>query len=437
MTMTAAPSATLEPMPVAPPAYDVKDLSLADAGKRRIEWAEREMPVLRSIRERFEREKPLEGLTAVACLHVTAETANLMRTLKAGGMNVVLCASNPLSTQDDVAAALVQHYGIATFAIKGEDNDTYYQHILSALEYKPNFTMDDGADTVGIIHTEKRELIENIIGGTEETTTGVIRLRAMAKDGVLAYPIVAVNDAQTKHFFDNRYGTGQSTIDGIIRATNVLLAGKFFVVSGYGWCGKGLAMRARGMGSQVIVTEIDPLRALEATMDGFHVMPMADAAKVGDFFCTVTGDKDVLRAEHFAAMKDGAIVSNSGHFNVEIDIPALEKMATGGKREVRDFVDEYAMPDGRKIFILGEGRLINLTSAEGHPASVMDMSFANQALSAEYMNKNAKTLEKSVYGVPQEIDTEIARLKLEALGVQIDTLTAEQERYLASWQEGT
>ncbi len=437
MTVTAQPPTTLSEMPVAPPAYDVKDLSLADAGKRRIEWAEREMPVLRSIRARFEKEQPLAGLTAVACLHVTAETANLMRTLKAGGMNVVLCASNPLSTQDDVAAALVQHYGISTFAIKGEDNDTYYQHILSALEHKPNFTMDDGADTVGIIHTEKRELIENIIGGTEETTTGVIRLRAMAKDGVLAYPIVAVNDAQTKHFFDNRYGTGQSTIDGIIRATNVLLAGKFFVVAGYGWCGKGLAMRARGMGAQVIVTEIDPLRALEATMDGFGVMPMAEAAKIGDFFCTVTGDKDVIRGEHFAAMKDGAIVSNSGHFNVEIDIPALEKMATGGKREVRDFVDEYAMPDGRKVFILGEGRLINLSSAEGHPASVMDMSFANQALSAEYMNQNAKTLEKSVYGVPQEIDTEIARLKLEALGVGIDTLTEEQQRYLASWQEGT
>jgi len=437
MTVAAQERTTLSEMPVAPPAYDVKDLSLADAGKRRIEWAEREMPVLRSIRERFEKEKPLDGLTAVACLHVTAETANLMRTLKAGGMNVVLCASNPLSTQDDVAAALVQHYGIGTFAIKGEDNDTYYQHILSALAHKPNFTMDDGADTVGIIHTEKRELIENIIGGTEETTTGVIRLRAMAKDGVLAYPIVAVNDAQTKHFFDNRYGTGQSTIDGIIRATNVLLAGKFFVVAGYGWCGKGLAMRARGMGAQVIVTEIDPLRALEATMDGFGVMPMAEAAKIGDFFCTVTGDKDVIRGEHFAAMKDGAIVSNSGHFNVEIDIPALEKMATSGKREVRDFVDEYAMPDGRKVFILGEGRLINLTSAEGHPASVMDMSFANQALSAEYMNQNAKSLEKSVYGVPQEIDTEIARLKLLSLGVQIDTLTEEQERYLASWQEGT
>ncbi len=435
-TTTTLPTTTLQEMPVAPPAYDVKDLSLADAGKRRIEWADREMPVLRSIRERFEREQPLKGLVAVACLHVTAETANLMRTLKAGGMTVILCASNPLSTQDDVAAALVQHYGVGTFAIKGEDNDTYYKHILQALEHKPNFTMDDGADTVGIIHTEKRELIENIIGGTEETTTGVIRLRAMAKDGVLAYPIVAVNDAQTKHFFDNRYGTGQSTIDGIVRATNVLLAGKFFVVGGYGWCGKGLAMRAKGIGSQVIVTEVDPLRALEATMDGFHVMPMADAAKVGDIFCTVTGDKDVIRAEHFAAMKDGAIVCNSGHFNVEIDIPALEKVSTG-KEEVRDFVDQYTQADGRKIFILGEGRLINLASAEGHPASVMDMSFANQALSAEYMAQNASTLEKNVYTVPQEIDTEIARLKLEALGVKIDTLTAEQVHYLASWQEGT
>ena len=428
---------TLAPMPVAPPAYDVKDLSLADAGRRRIEWADREMPVLRSIRERFEKEKPLAGLTAVACLHVTAETANLMRTLKAGGATVMLTASNPLSTQDDVAAALVQHYGCPTFAIKGEDNDTYYQHILSALEYKPNFTMDDGADTVGIIHTEKRELIPGIMGGTEETTTGVIRLRAMAKDGVLAYPIVAVNDAQTKHFFDNRYGTGQSTIDGIVRATNVLLAGKFFVVAGYGWCGKGLAMRAKGIGAQVIVTEIDPLRALEATMDGFHVMPMAEAAKVGDFFCTVTGDKDVIRAEHFAAMKDGAIVCNSGHFNVEIDIPALDKMAQGRKQEVRDFVDEYTLDDGRKVFILGEGRLINLAAAEGHPASVMDMSFANQALSAEYMVQNAKSLEKSVYGVPEAIDQEIARLKLLSLGVHIDTLTEEQVRYLSSWQEGT
>ncbi len=435
-TTTTLPAATLQEMPVAPPAYDVKDLSLADAGKRRVEWADREMPVLRSIRERFEREQPLKGLVAVACLHVTAETANLMRTLKAGGMTVILCASNPLSTQDDVAAALVQHYGVGTFAIKGEDNDTYYKHILQALEHKPNFTMDDGADTVGIIHTEKRELIENIIGGTEETTTGVIRLRAMAKDGVLAYPIVAVNDAQTKHFFDNRYGTGQSTIDGIVRATNVLLAGKFFVVGGYGWCGKGLAMRAKGIGSQVIVTEVDPLRALEATMDGFHVMPMADAAKVGDIFCTVTGDKDVIRAEHFTAMKDGAIVCNSGHFNVEIDIPALEKMSVG-KEEVRDFVDQYTQEDGRKLFILGEGRLINLASAEGHPASVMDMSFANQALSAEYMAQNASTLEKNVYTVPQEIDTEIARLKLQALGVKIDTLTADQVHYLASWQEGT
>ena len=429
--------ATLAPMPVAPPAYDVKDLSLADAGRRRIEWADREMPVLRSIRERFEKEKPLAGLTAVACLHVTAETANLMRTLSAGGATVILTASNPLSTQDDVAAALVQHYGVPTFAIKGEDNETYYQHILSALEYKPNFTMDDGADTVGIIHTEKRELIPGIMGGTEETTTGVIRLRAMAKDGVLAYPIVAVNDAQTKHFFDNRYGTGQSTIDGIVRATNVLLAGKFFVVAGYGWCGKGLAMRAKGIGAQVIVTEIDPLRALEATMDGFHVMPMAEAAKIGDFFCTVTGDKDVIRGEHFAAMKDGAIVCNSGHFNVEIDIPALDKMAQGRKQEVRDYVDEYTLDDGRKVFILGEGRLINLAAAEGHPASVMDMSFANQALSAEYMVQNAKSLEKSVYTVPEAIDQEIARLKLQSLGVKIDTLTEEQVRYLSSWQEGT
>lgn len=429
--------ATIAPMAVAPPAYDVKDLSLADAGRQRIEWADREMPVLRSIRERFAQEQPLKGIVAVACLHVTAETANLMRTLQVGGATVVLTASNPLSTQDDVAAALVQHYHIPTFAIKGEDNETYYQHILSALEYKPNFTMDDGADTVGIIHTEKRDLIPGIIGGTEETTTGVIRLRAMAKDGVLAYPIVAVNDAQTKHFFDNRYGTGQSTIDGIIRATNVLLAGKFFVVAGYGWCGKGLAMRAKGIGAQVIVTEVDPLRALEATMDGFHVMPMAEAAKVGDFFCTVTGDKDVIRGEHFAAMKDGAIVCNSGHFNVEIDIPALADMATGPKQEVRAYVDQYALPDGRKIFILGEGRLINLASAEGHPASVMDMSFANQALSAEYVYQNAASLEKSVYTVPEAIDQEIARLKLQSLGVHIDTLTEEQVRYLSSWQEGT
>jgi len=416
--------------------YDVKDINLADAGKKRIEWAEREMPVLRSIRQRFEKEKPLAGLTAVACLHVTTETANLMHTLKVGGAKVVICASNPLSTQDDVAAALVKHYDVPTFAIKGEDNETYYRHIQSALDYKPNFTMDDGADTVGIIHSERRELIDGIIGGTEETTTGVIRLRAMANDGVLAYPIIAVNDAQTKHFFDNRYGTGQSTIDGILRATNVLLAGKFFVVAGYGWCGRGLASRARGAGAQVIVTEIDPLKALEATMDGFHVMPMEQAAKIGDIFCTVTGDIHVVREEHFKLMKDGAIVANSGHFNVEIDIPALEKLS-GSKREAREFVDEYKLSDGRRIYILGEGRLINLASAEGHPASVMDMSFANQALCAEHMAKNAKNLSKQVYTVPEEIDAEVAKLKLAAMGVQIDKLTKEQEEYLSSWQHGT
>lgn len=431
-------TATLEEKPAGAPGsgYDVKDIGLADSGKKRIEWAEREMPVLRSIRQRFEQETPLAGLTAVACLHVTTETANLMRTLKAGGATVVLCASNPLSTQDDVAAALVKHYDVPTFAIKGEDNETYYRHIQAALDYKPNFTMDDGADTVGIIHSERRELIEGIMGGTEETTTGVIRLRAMAADGVLAYPIIAVNDAQTKHFFDNRYGTGQSTIDGILRATNVLLAGKFFVVAGYGWCGRGLASRARGAGAQVIVTEIDPLKALEATMDGFHVMPMEDAAKIGDVFCTVTGDIHVIREEHFKLMKDGAIVANSGHFNVEIDIPALEKLS-GGKREAREFVDEYKLADGRRIYILGEGRLINLASAEGHPASVMDMSFANQALCAEHMAKNAKSLGKQVYTVPEEIDAEVAKLKLAAMGVKIDTLTAEQEEYLSSWQHGT
>ena len=417
-------------------AYDVKDIRLADAGKKRIEWAEREMPVLRSIRHRFEKEKPLAGLTAVACLHVTTETANLMCTLKAGGATVVLCASNPLSTQDDVAAALVKHYDVPTFAIKGEDNETYYRHIQNALDYKPNFTMDDGADTVGVIHSDRRELIPGILGGTEETTTGVIRLRAMAADGVLAYPIIAVNDAQTKHFFDNRYGTGQSTIDGILRATNVLLAGKFFVVAGYGWCGRGLASRARGAGAQVIVTEIDPLKALEATMDGFHVMPMSEAAKVGDVFCTVTGDIHVIREEHFKLMKDGAIVANSGHFNVEIDIPALEKLA-GVKREAREFVDEYKLSDGRRIYILGEGRLINLASAEGHPASVMDMSFANQALCAEHMAKNVKSMTKNVYTVPEEIDAEVARLKLDAMGVQIDKLTKEQAEYLTSWQHGT
>jgi adenosylhomocysteinase len=416
--------------------YDVKDLALADAGKQRIEWADREMPVLRSIRERFEKEKPLAGITAVACLHVTTETANLMRTLKAGGAKIALCASNPLSTQDETAAALVKHYGISTFAIKGEDNATYYRHIQAALDFKPNFTMDDGADTVGIIHSDRKDLIANIIGGTEETTTGVIRLRAMAKDGVLAYPIIAVNDAMTKHFFDNRYGTGQSTLDGIIRATNILLAGKFFVVAGYGWCGRGLASRARGAGAQVIVTEVDPMKALEATMDGFNVLPMSKAAKIGDIFCTVTGDVHVLRAEHFNVMKDGAIISNSGHFNVEIDIPALEKLATS-VREVRPFVQEYVVSGGRRLHILGEGRLINLAAAEGHPASVMDMSFANQALSAEYMVSNAKNLGKDVYTVPLDIDNEIARLKLASMNVDIDVLTAEQEEYLNSWQHGT
>ena len=423
------------PMVVGKPQYDVKDLGLADKGKARIEWAGLEMPVLASIRERFARERPLDGVTVAACLHVTSETANLAITLKAAGANVLLCASNPLSTQDEVAAALVQHYGIGTFAIKGEDNDTYYQHINATLDARPHMTMDDGADTVGLIHTERKDLISNIIGGTEETTTGVIRLKAMAKDGVLAYPIIAVNDATTKHMFDNRYGTGQSTIDGIVRATNLLLAGRKFVVSGYGWCGKGLAMRARGMGAQVIVTEVNPLNALEALMDGFQVMPMADAAPIGDIFCTVTGDIHVLRPEHFAVMKDGAVISNSGHFNVEIDLDALTKMATA-QRPVRDFVEEYVV-DGKRLYVLGEGRLINLSSAEGHPASVMDMSFANQALSAEYMKANYATLSKQVYSVPADIDREIARLKLQAMNVGIDTLTPEQEHYLASWEMGT
>lgn len=416
--------------------YDVKDLSLAPKGKLRIEWAEMEMPVLRLIRERFEKEKPLAGLNLAACLHVTTETANLAITLKAGGANVSLCASNPLSTQDDVAAALVQEYGIATFAIKGEDNETYYKHIHSVLDAKPHLTMDDGADTVGVIHSDRKELIPGIIGGTEETTTGVIRLRAMAKDGVLEYPIVAVNDADTKHLFDNRYGTGQSTIDGIIRATNRLLAGNYFVVAGYGWCGRGVAMRARGMGAKVIVTEVEPVRALEAVMDGFEVMPMSEAAKIGDQFCTLTGDIHVLRPEHFAAMKDGAIISNSGHFNVEIDLDGLRAMAKE-VRPVREFVDEYVLEDRRRLYVLAEGRLINLSAAEGHPAAVMDMSFANQALCAEYMAKNARSLAKSVYPVPADIDKEIARLKLKAMGVGIDTLTEEQVKYLASWEMGT
>lgn len=417
--------------------YDIRDINLAEGGVRRIEWAEREMPVLRMIRERFEREKPLKGVRISACLHVTTETANLMRTLVAGGADVVLTASNPLSTQDDVAAALVSRYEVPTFAIKGEDNVTYYKHIAAALDHQPHITMDDGADLVSTLHKERRDLLPNILGGTEETTTGVIRLRAMAADGMLAFPVIAVNDAMTKHFFDNRYGTGQSTIDGIIRATNVLLAGKRFVVAGYGWCGRGLAMRARGMGALVIVTEVDPLKALEAVMDGFDVMPMLEAAKIGDIFCTVTGDINVIDRQHFEVMKDGAIVSNSGHFNVEINIPALRELSVGEPRRVRPFVDEYQLKDGRRIYLLGEGRLINLASAEGHPASVMDMSFANQALSVEYLVRNAAQLEKKVYSVPTEIDTEIARLKLEAMGVKIDTLTEEQIRYLNSWEEGT
>ncbi len=417
--------------------YDIKDNSLAEGGLRRIEWAEREMPVLRMIRERFKKEKPLKGVRLSACLHVTTETANLARTLQAGGADMVLTASNPLSTQDDVASALVNQFEIPTFAIKGEDNVTYYKHIGAALDHEPQMTMDDGADLVSTIHKERRELIPGILGGTEETTTGVIRLRAMAADGMLNFPVIAVNDAMTKHFFDNRYGTGQSTIDGIIRATNVLLAGKNFVIAGYGWCGRGLASRARGMGAQVIVTEVDPLKALEAVMDGFQVMPMEQAVSLGDIFCTVTGDLNVIDKHHFEAMKDGAIVANSGHFNVEINIPALEKLSKGEPKLVRPFVQQYEMRDGRKINLLGEGRLINLASAEGHPASVMDMSFANQALAAEYMVKNADKLEKRVYSVPTEIDAEIARIKLEAMGVTIDTLTPEQEKYLNSWEEGT
>ncbi|MDX9830108.1 MAG: adenosylhomocysteinase [Anaerolineae bacterium] len=416
--------------------YDVKDLDLADAGKRRIEWAEQEMPVLRLIRERFDREKPLAGMRVAACLHVTTETANLMRCLKAGGADARLCASNPLSTQDDAAAALVAHYGVPVFAIKGEDHDTYYRHIHQAVDHRPQLTMDDGADTVGVIHKERTDLLEGIIGGTEETTTGVIRLRAMAADGVLRYPIVAVNDAMTKHFFDNRYGTGQSTIDGIVRATNVLLAGKTVVVGGYGWCSRGIAMRADGMGANVVVTEVDPLRALEAVMDGYRVMPMQEAARIGDVFVTSTGDKNVVDRHHFEVMKDGAIVANSGHFNVEINIPALEQMATSFW-EPRTYVRQFTLADGRRISLLGEGRLINLAAAEGHPSAVMDMSFANQALCAEYMVQHADELENTVYGVPQIIDKEIARLKLKAMGIEIDVLTPEQARYLASWQEGT
>ena len=416
--------------------YDVRDLALADAGQGRMEWAEQEMPVLRLIRERFEQEKPLAGIRIAACLHVTTETGNLMRTLKAGGADVRLCASNPLSTQDDVAAALVAHYDVPVFAIKGEDNETYYRHIHQAIEHKPQLTMDDGADTVGVLHKERPDLLEGIIGGTEETTTGVIRLRAMAADGVLGYPIIAVNDATTKHFFDNRYGTGQSTIDGILRATNVLIAGKTVVVAGYGWCSRGIAMRAEGLGANVVVTEVDPLRALEAVMDGYRVMPMAQAARVGDIFVTSTGDKNVLDRQHFEVMKDGAIMANSGHFNVEINIPVLRELAVE-VHEPRPFVEQFTLPDGRRISLLGEGRLINLAAAEGHPSAVMDMSFANQALCAEYMVQHADELENLVYSVPEEIDTRIAALKLEAMHIEIDILTAEQADYLTSWQEGT
>jgi adenosylhomocysteinase len=418
------------------PRHDVKDLALAPAGVTRITWADAEMPVLAAIRERFERERPLDGIRISACLHVTTETANLARTLHAGGADVVLCASNPLSTQDDVAAALVDEYGISVYAIRGEDNDTYYSHIEAAVDHHPQLTMDDGADVIGVLHKEKRDQLSEIIGGTEETTTGVIRLRALEAQGELAFPIVAVNEAQTKHLFDNRYGTGQSTIDGIIRATNVLLAGRRFVVSGYGWTGRGVAMRARGMGAHVIVTEVDPVRALEALMDGYEVMPIERAAEVGDVFCTATGDKNVISRAAIERLKDGAILANTGHFNVEIEIPALRELAVS-TREARTEVEEFEFADGRRVYLVGEGRLVNLAAAEGHPAAVMDMSFANQALSAEYVVANADALEPRVYVVPEEIDREIARLKLEAMGVEIDALTEEQARYLASWDEGT
>jgi len=415
---------------------DVKNMELADLGKKRIEWANQSMKVLQIIRKDFIKSQPLKGIRIGACLHVTAETANLAITLRDGGAEVSLCASNPLSTQDDVAASLVRDYGIPVFAIKGEDNDTYYSHILAVLDRKPMITMDDGADLVTVALTKRTDVLPEVIGGTEETTTGVIRLRAMAKEGVLKYPIIAVNDADTKHMFDNRYGTGQSTIDGIIRATNFLLAGSKFVVAGYGWCGRGLASRARGLGAEVIITEIDPTKALEAVMDGFRVMSMEEAAKLGDVFCTVTGNKNVIRKEHFEQMKDGAIVSNSGHFNCEIDIPALEKLSSS-KRTTRTFVEEYSLKDGRKVNLLGEGRLINLASAEGHPPSVMDMSFADQALSVEYLVKNHASLPKKVFPVPEELDKRVAKLKLESMGIKIDRLTPEQEEYLASWNEGT
>ncbi len=416
--------------------YDVKDIRLADQGRLKIEWAEATMPVLRLIRKRFKREQPLKGVRVTACLHVTTETANLMKTLQAGGAEIRLCASNPLSTQDDVAASLVQHDGIAVFAIKGEDNQTYYRHIESAIAHRPQLTMDDGADVVSTLHAKRKDLLKHVIGGTEETTTGVIRLRSMADRKVLRFPVISVNDADTKHMFDNRYGTGQSTMDGIVRATNRLICGSTVVVAGYGWCGRGVAMRAKGMGADVIVTEVDPLKGLEAVMDGFRVMPMEQAAPVGDFFITVTGNLKVIRGEHFAVMKDGAIVCNSGHFNVELDIPALEKLSRK-RRLVRPGVEEFTLKNGRRVSLLGEGRLVNLATAEGHPSSVMDMSFANQALSAEYLVKHHQKLEKKVYPVPVEIDKEIARLKLAGMGVEIDRLTKEQRKYLASWEMGT
>ena len=416
--------------------YDIKDLSLAEKGKLRVEWAVKSMPVLQLIQKQFAKEKPLKGIRLAACLHVTTETAALMQTLQAGGAELRLCASNPLSTQDDVAAFLAKDLEIPVFAIKREDNQTYYKHIYSVLNLKPTITMDDGADLVSILHSERKDLLTGIIGGTEETTTGVIRLRAMAEKGVLQYPIIAVNDANTKHFFDNRYGTGQSTIDGIIRATNRLLAGSVFVVCGYGWCGRGVAMRAQGMGANLVITEVDPLKALEAVMDGFRVMPMSEAAPLGDIFCTLTGNIQVIQEEHFLQMKDGAIVANSGHFNVEIDITALECLSQG-KRLIRDFVEEFSLKNGKKIYLLGEGRLINLAAAEGHPPSVMDMSFANQALSAEFLVQSQGTLQKKVHGVPQAIDQEIARLKLESMGIRIDRITDAQKKYLSSWEVGT
>ncbi|MEE9151447.1 MAG: adenosylhomocysteinase [Thermoplasmata archaeon] len=416
--------------------YDITDINLSDSGKLKIEWADRQMPVLSLIRERFGKEKPLEGLKIGACLHVTSETANLARTLKEGGAEVALCASNPLSTQDNVAASLVKDYEIPVFARTGEDNKTYYEHVHKVLDFKPNTTMDDGGDLVSTLHSERTELLDGMIAGTEETTTGVMRFRSMERDGVLKYPIIAVNDADTKHFFDNRYGTGQSSIDGFMRATNVLIAGKNFVVGGYGWCGRGTAMRAKGMGANVIIIEVNPLRALEAVMDGYRVMPISEAAKIGDIFITATGNKNVTRKEHFEAMKDGAIVANTGHFNVELDIPALESIATQ-KRRLRDHIEEYTLKNKRHIYLLGEGRLVNLACAEGHPASVMDMSFANQALTGEYIKTDGKKLENKVHPVPARIDKEVARLKLESMNIQIDTLTPEQTEYLRSWKTGT